>query len=54
MLVLKHWGTTKVDELEEARHNIEGRDREVSATFISTGLLKRFANLKDMNDEPLR
>ena len=33
MLVLKHWGTTKVDELKEARHNIEGRDREVSATL---------------------
>ena len=50
MLVLKHWRTTKEDELEEPRHNIDGRDREVSATFISTCLLKRVANLKDMNE----
>ena len=54
MSVLKHWRSTKVDELEEPRHNIEGGDREVSAKFISTCLPKRVANLKDMSEEPLR
>ena len=54
MSVLKHWRSTKVDELEEPRHNIEGGHREVSAKFISTCLPKRVANLKDMSEEPLR